>query len=181
MTTHTEYMDGLFDWFALVTGFNSANIFRQHQQNPDLGPDVEWLTYKEIGGDIRDYPLVKTTASGTAPGEQVDMTRVISGTSIVSVNVFAVNGADVLRNLWLSRWERAPRVTLKAAKAVLMFMGGPRDLSSLSDTKWKHRYQADFTFRVFTERVESDYIVDIVELDGKIDDDDVAINVDRNG
>lgn len=181
MTVYSNYMDGIFDWLALVTGYNASNIFRQHQQNPDLGPDANWITYKEIGGTVKDYPLVKTEANVAAPTEEIDITRILPGKSIVSVNVYALNGADVLRNLWLSRFERAPRVVLDTAKTVLNFMSGPRDLSELSDTKWKHRYQADFTFEVFTERVETDYIADIFDLEGTVENDTVSIYVDRNG
>lgn len=181
MTTYTEYMDGLYDWLALVSGFDAANIFRRHQQNPDLGADVNWISYKEIGGTARDYPLEKTEDNAGAPGEQMDVTRVIDGTSIISVNVYAENGADVLRNLWLSRFERDPRKILADAKAVLVQMSGPRDLTELSDTQWKQRYQADFTFNIFTERTETDYIMDIVDMTGKVENDTVTIYVDRNG
>jgi len=168
-------MDGLYDWFLLVTGFNGANIFRQDQENPDLGTEVNWLTYKEVSGLVRDYPLYKTTASEDNPGTQVDSARIIPGESIVSVNVYAANGADILRKLWLSKYERDPRVILKSAGVTLFQMSGPRDLSMLSDTKWKHRFQADFTFRVFTQIVETDYTVDTTELTGTIEDDTITI------
>lgn len=183
MTVYADYMDGVYDWLALVTGFDPDNIFRRNQQNPDLGPDVEWATYKEISGDVRDYPLVKKEDNDPVgnPGVSLKYTRVLPGTSVVSVNIYAENGFDILRNLFLSREERATRQILAAAKVVLLSMVGPRDLSILSNTKWKNRYQADYTFQEFTERVETDYIVDIVDLTGKVEQDTVEIYVDRNG
>ena len=138
MTVYSTYMDGIYDWLALVTSFGAGSIFRRDQQNPDLGPDVSWATYKEISGDMRDYPLVKVedhdpvTSEGPGnPGVEVDTTRVFPGTSMVSVNIYAINGADVLRNLHASRVERATRKILTAAGVVLISMTGPRDLSLL--------------------------------------------------
>lgn len=183
MTVYADYMSGVYDWLALVTAFGAGNIFRRNQENPDLGPDVNWCTYKEISGDVRDYPLEKVIdhAPITNPGVNLDYIRVAPGTSMVSVNVYADNGADVLRNLYASRAERATRAIFKTAKIVLLSMSGPRDLSILSDTKWKNRYQADFTFQVFTERTELDYIVDIVQATGTIETETITIDVDRNG
>ena len=181
MTVYADFMKGLNDWFVLISGIDAANIFRGYQQNPDLGPNVDWLTYKEIDGDSRDYHLQKTEPNATEPTAEQDTTRVLPGTSVVSVNVYAENGADILKSLWLSRAERDARKILKTAKVVLFGMSGPRDLSVLSDTQWKHRWQADFTFRTHTERVETDYIVDVFDLDGKIETDTVNVYVDRNG
>lgn len=183
MTIYTEYMSGVYDWIVAVSGFAAGNVFRRNQENPDLGPDANWATYKEISGETRDYPLVKTVDNSPIinPGVQLDYTRVLPGTSMVSVNIYADNGADILRNMFLARTERATRAIFKTAKIVLLDMSGPRDLSELSDTKWKNRYQADFTFQVFTERVELDYIVDIVDLTGKVEQDTIEIYVDRNG
>ena len=182
MTVYATFMSGVFDWLALVTGYAPANIFRRNQENPDLGPDVNWATYKEISGDMRDYPLAKTVDNSPSinPGVNLDYTRVSPGSSMVSVNIYAENGADVLRNLFASRAERASRKLIKAAGASLISMSGPRDLSLLSDTKWKPRYQADFTFYMFTERLETDSIVDIVSLTGMIENDTITIETDRN-
>jgi hypothetical protein len=183
MTAYSTFMTGVYDWLYLVTGFGAGNIFRQNQQNPDLGPDVSWATYKEISGTMVDYPLEKVTDHDpdVTPGVQLDTLRVFPGTSMVSVNIYAANGADILRNLYASRAERAPRVLLKTAGVVLLSMAGPRDLAELSNTKWKHRFQADFTFNSFTERTELDYVMDIVDLTGKIETDEVEVYVDRNG
>jgi len=178
MTTHNTFLTAVYDWIVLVTGIDKDNVFRRDQENPDKLPGVEWATFKEISGDVRDYPLEKKTAVGTAKA-QYDGTRVFPGTSIVSVNVYAANGADMLRNLYASRTERAPRMLFNTAKAVLLSMAGPRDLSLLSETTWKSRHQADFTFNVFTERVERDYLVDIVDMTGKIETDEIEIYVAR--
>ena len=178
MTTHLTFMDGLYDWLLLVTGFNADNIFRRDQQNPDRDPGVEWATYKVISGDVSDYPLEKSLAVGTAK-EELDIKRIHPGTTIVSVNIYAEDGADVLKNLYASRMERNPRELLKDAGGVLLSMNGPRDLSLLSETTWKARHQAVFTFNTFTQRIERDFIVDITHAKGKMETDEVEIYVER--
>ena len=181
MTTYDGFMKGVYDWIVLNTGFDAANVFRQNQENPDLGAVTEWATYQEISGVNANHPLEKKTANETNPTEQVDYTRITPGEAIVSVNIYAKDGADILRGLWASNNERATREIFKTAKVVLFRMSGPREINQLSNTRWKHRYQADFTFRLHTERVETDYIADIFDLDGKMNDDTVNIYVDRNG
>ena len=186
MTTHVTFMEGLFDWIVLVAGFDADNVFRRNQNNPDRAPSVQWATYKEIGGTTKDYALWKKTENAGAPTEQFDMTRIKDGTTIISMNIYSEDGADVLRNLFESREEREPRKLLKAAGGVLIDMSGPRDLSLLSDTNWKQRYQADFTFNTFTKRVETDYILDVSDINGEMIGSDgtvyeTQIYVDRNG
>ena len=178
MTVYSTFHDALYDWIVDVTGFDPANVFRRNQENPDRAPGVNWATFKEITGDARDYPLEVKVPVGTAK-EEFDTQRIFPGTSTVSVNIYADNGADILRALYDSRAERTTRKRFKDAKAVLLSMAGPRDLTLLSDTTWKARHQADFTFNIFSERTERDFIVDIVRATGKMDDDEVEIYVAR--
>lgn len=178
MTVYSTFHDALYDWIVDVTGFDPANIFRRNQQNPDRAPGENWATFKEISGDARDYPLEVRVPVGTAK-EEFDDQRIFPGTSVVSVNIYADNGADILRALYDSRTERTTRKRFYDAKAVLLSMAGPRDLSLLSDTTWKARHQADFTFNTFSERTERDSVVDVVRVTGKIDNNEIEINVAR--
>jgi len=180
MTTQNELQTALYNWLVLVTGFGPENIFRSEQNNPDRPNGTSWATFKIIAGESPDYPMWEKSPNPDHPLEQVDILRVNTGSTMVSINIYSENFADILKGLYLSRAERETRILFKDIGASLIDFSGVRDLTLLSDTNWKKRGQADFTFNTFSERTETDYILDDSDLTGYVEPEDINIVVNRN-
>ena len=59
MTVRTLYFTALKGWLELVSGMDPLDVYLSDQNGPDRPPGTPHITFKEIGGDSRDYPLMK--------------------------------------------------------------------------------------------------------------------------
>lgn len=184
MTTQATFMAAIQDWIILVAGFNDQNVFQAQQNGPDRGPGTNWATYQKINGMASDYHMEKTEDAdpdGPTKGELINITRVRTSVSTISVNIYAMNGDDILNGLLDSKTERATRVLFSDVGAVLISKSNNRPLFKKSDTLFKPRYQADFTFNTFSQRVETEFNANEFDIKGTIETDEAQIYVNRNG
>lgn len=184
MTTQVTFMAAIQDWIILVAGFSNQNVFQAQQNGPDRGPGTNWATYQKINGMASDYHMEKTEDAdpgGPNEGEVISTTRVRASTSTISVNIYAMDGDDILNGLLDSKTERATRKLFSDVGACLISKSNNRPLFKKSDTLFKPRYQADFTFNTFSQRVETDFNANEFDIKGKIETDEVQIYVDCNG
>jgi hypothetical protein len=163
----------IWAWLVAASGYAGGKVYRADQNGPDLWPD-NYITYKIITRDAARHADRMYVDPGV-PGDT--STRYITRTVVtVSVNVYAEDGAERLTSIFgLARYSWVCRQILLAADAALLDMGTIRDLTRLTDTGHRPRFQADFVFNWTTSVTVSDNTVDVVEINGIIEGDEVEI------
>ena len=162
----------LIAWISNGTGLAADHIIRANQNGPDLWPD-SFATFQVISAVLHDHEDYKAVAAA-AEGE-ITITHVVQTVLTLSVNIYAPNGDQLLSQLWNSRLTYAGRFDLREIKAANVAFTGVRDLAFLSDTQFRPRFQGDFTINYRTLLDETNNIVDLLSISGKMEDETVTV------
>lgn len=162
----------LVAWIANGTGLAADHVVRANQNGPDLWPD-SFATFQLIS-TLLDNHEDYAKSEGTLVGD-IDVTHVVKATLTLSVNVYALNGDQLLTNLWNSRLTYLGRQDLHTINASNIGFAGVNDLTYLSDTEYRPRFQSDFTIDYRTLLAEINKAVDKLTISGKIEDETVTV------
>jgi hypothetical protein len=171
----------IYDWIVYnVPHYALGTIYETGQEIPEpsgahivyrIG-DQEPLYFKNIDSDV-----VEDENEGT---RRIARTTISGARVTVGVNVYNDSeGAARLRALAGSRY-RQDVIDLLGGKIALFGASEIRNLQFLGDTKYKHRYQADFYFLVnfdpdMYDEGETFDTLETYDTTGKTDNDDLAI------
>jgi hypothetical protein len=157
-------------WIQNGTGINT--VFRANLNGPCPWP-TNYATFQIIAAPAHLH-ADDTIEAGAEEGD-ITITHIVHVPVTVSVNVYHIDGMQLITQLWNSKRTYAGRYALNQINAAVLSYSGPRDLTGLRDTDWKPRFQADFVLNYRTLLVETNKTVDKLSLTGKIESDDVEI------
>lgn len=155
-------------WIKNGTGL--TNVYRANQNGPCLTPGA---TFQIIAAPVHLH-ADSVSVAGAVEGD-IDITHIAHVPVTVSVNVYHVDGAQLITQLWNSKRTYLGRYDLNQINASVLSYSGVRDLTGLGDTSWEPRFQADFILNYRTLLVETNKVVDKLSIQGTIEDDDVEI------
>lgn len=156
----------LRDWIIAVTGYGINNVYRTDQEGPRA--DGDYATYKIISSNTAHWPIETREDFGSDDDvlRKFDYYRPF----LVSINVFALDGYDVLDNLANSNDDYRNRQILTNGDGLELvgLRGETQDLTGLGDTEHKQRYQATFEFRHFKQGTERNQRILEMQVSGEI-------------
>lgn len=168
----------IYSWIKAVTGFDDQHIIRANQTGKR--PKDDFITYFLIGGHENDYSHMKKVDeidSIPIPDDNVEVTYTTPETLIYDIQAYSINGKEILKDLLRSKYLFSARNILKIGNLVIANRSEIRNLTLFSDTVFRPRYQADFTFRTMDEMKETNQKILEFELHGKFDNMDVIIDI----
>lgn len=154
------------DWIIAVTGYGVNNVYRTDQEGPRA--DGDYATYKIISSITAHWPIETREDFGSDDDvlRKFDYHRPF----LVSINVFALDGYDVLDNLANSNDDYRNRqiLTNGAGIELVGYRNEAQDRTGLGDHKFRQRYQATFEFRHFKQGTERNQKVLEIRVSGEI-------------
>lgn len=183
MTIHSTFLVGIHNWIVEVTGLDPQNVFEAKQNGPDRGPGTLWATYEIMTNLTSDYVVCSSQEDadpeGPTEGELINSSSTKRRVTTVTVNMYAPNAEDLLTDLDMSTEERTPRKILSDAGCALLPGTSVRALALRSDTVWKKRAVADFTFNTFRTRTVQEENANVFDIRGKIEENETVIYTER--
>lgn len=132
----------LHDWIVDVTGYSDQNVIRSNQSG--MRPLGDYVTYYLLSENQSVYADWNKIDAGEDDDVFVDYD--IYSQIIITIDVYALGGFDVLNQLAMSKNLLTTRNILRQENMVLISKGDTRNLTALGDTGWLDRFNADFTF-----------------------------------
>ncbi len=166
----------IYQWIKQVTGYDDQHVIRGNQTGKR--PDYDYATYYCIGGNEADFAYKKKVDEidgEPIPDDDVQVIYTTPETIIYDLNIYALDGARKLKDLFKSRNLLVARNILKLGNLVISDRSDVRDLTAFGDTKFRPRYQSDFSFRTMNDMVETNQKILEMTLHGKWGDLDVTI------
>jgi hypothetical protein len=167
----------IHNWIKSVTGFDAQHVIRENQVGKR--PVEDYVSYFKIGGNENQYAHKKKVDeidSVPIPDDDVEVTYTTPERIMYSVDIHSLNGERLLKDLFKSRNLLSARNILKLGNLVIVSKSETRNPNLFSDTKYRIRYQADFTFRTMNEMKETNQKILEYELHGKFGDLDTTIS-----
>lgn len=168
----------IHNWIKAITGYDAQHVIKGNQTGKR--PKGDYATYFQIGGTENQYAYKKKVdeiEGEPIPGDDVEVTYTTPETVIYDINVFSETGDRVLKDLFKSRNLLIARNILKLGNLVIRYISSTRDLTRFSDTIFRPRYQADFTFGTMNEMKETNQKILEVSLHGRLGPLDTVIEV----
>ncbi len=168
----------IHNWIKSVTGFDGQHVIRESQVGKR--PKDDYASYFEIGGSENQYAhkqKVDEIDSIPIPGDDVEVTYTTPEMIMYSVDVYSLNGRRILKDLFKSRNLLSARNILKLGNLVIAAKSEIRNPNLFGDTKWRIRYQADFTFRSMDEMKETNQKILTLKLHGEWKDPDLDVTI----
>jgi len=180
--TRAEIYKAVRDWIALVSGISENYVFAAPSNGPRPPQGVPYITYAFLSASSSDFswqtqePIYDTESGKIIRSE---ITLHTPRRIVLSVNVYALTGMDILDRLYDSRWDYTHRGALSTAGLVLRGRSAIRDLSAIGPTQHDPRFQADLNFALIGQYIYTDYVVDAIEINGHIETQDEQITAER--
>ncbi len=161
----------VFDWLRksldlVIPGypdFSGTPVIREEQNGPR--PKVEYLSYKVLDWTESDFDgFDKSDIDGDDDNLAVDYYN--RNRVTVSVNAYSENGREMLSRVSKSKKKWEVRRELLNDKVSHIRTGTIRDLTFLGDTRFRRRFQVDYTFLVWVDYLEIRPRVKEIELTG---------------
>lgn len=166
----TAFKTAVVTWIKQVTGL--AYAYESDQSGPNPCP-TGYATFKIIA--VVPHTHADHDRSAGAEVGDVATTYVTSTPVTVSLNIYHVDGANLLVDLFNSKRTFTGRKPFYDIGASLLSFSGVRTLPLFRDTKYKPRFQADFVFNYRTMLVETNKVVDKLSINGTIEDEEIGI------
>lgn len=147
----------LSTWLQAVTGYSAQHVIRE--QGAGKRPTGNHLTFGLVTSQIGQYPDTRRTVAPTVIGMDYRSLR----RETVGIDVYALDGQDLLDKLYASENVGVYRRLLRGSNMAIQGRGAVQDLTGLGDVGFRPRFRGDFVFYTWhniTENVER-----ILELD----------------
>ena len=168
----------IHNWIKSITGFDEQHVIRENQVGKR--PKDDYATYFLIGGSENEFAHKKKVDeidSVPIPGDDVEVTYTTPEKIIYSIDIYSLNGDRILKDLAKSKNLFSARNILKLGNLVIIGKSDTRDLTLFGDTKFRNRYQADFTFRSMDEMKETNQKILEVNLHGEFKEPDMDVTI----
>ncbi len=166
----------IHNWIKSVTGFDGQHVIKENQTGKR--PKDDYVSYFEIGGSENQFAHKKKVDKidlVPIPDDNVEVTYTTPETVIYSIDIHSLNGKRILDDLFKSRNLLSARNILKLGNLVIAAKSETRNPNLFSDTKYRIRYQADFTFRTMNEMKETNQKILTMILHGEFKDPDMDV------
>jgi hypothetical protein len=160
-------------WLIEVSGYDDQHVIRANPKGPK--PSGDHITYLLLTSPQSDFAEVKKTDLEVDDDIQVDYTHATK--PAYSINVYAQNGEDILKDLWASRYTLTPRLILKGGGLALANKAGPGAAPQPGDTTWLPQYNATFEFRAFHVASEVNQKIKTFVIGGELGGIDISTTV----
>lgn len=165
--------DTIQDWLIALLGFDDQHVIEAFQDGPR--PSDPYATYYELTGRINDFSEIEKTDLGV--DDDIEVTYRTPEEIVFSVDIYSAEGRQLLSGLAQSGYLLQSRQILSQDNLVLRQVSDLRSIPIEGDTRWRRRYQADFTFATYQEQSETNQKILEYELFGELDGDSAVIDV----
>lgn len=127
------------------TDYSSVPVIRAEENGER--PTVPYVTYKVTDWTESDFDTFeKSEVDEQNPTDEMYVDHSNRNRVSVSVNAYHPDGREILSRVSKGRKQWEIRRELENAKVSHLRTGTIRDLTYLGDTRFRRRFQADFTF-----------------------------------
>jgi hypothetical protein len=164
-------------WIMQITGYNDQHVIRANQVGGR--PKDDYATYYNIGGMESDFAYKKKVDEideVPIPDDDVEATYTTPEMLFYDINIYALDGARKLKDLFKSRNLLAARQILRLGNLVIADRSDVIGPTEFGDTKYRPRYQSTFQIRTMNEMKETYQKILEFEIHGKWGDIDVTID-----
>ena len=158
-------------WLELVLGYDDQHVIKANGNGPR--PVGDFATFFPVASTGSDYDYYHQGDPDV--NDDIKIEYLNRQTVSYDVNIYAADGSDLHRKLHHSGSLFEVRAIFQPAFMALRTSTAARDLTGLGDTKFRPRFQSEYTFAVNSTINETNQVIREVELTGAVDGTPVTI------